>query len=189
MDRRLFTQGAVLSGLAAPAIVGPSSVWSKQLSEDDAKIAEFAPITLRLAAQVVVLQWLIVNVGNSFVAMKIAGDQRQYSERRSRLGGLLGGLARPTVEDRLKNATLLGGLFLVRNSLVLLPNSAIDYQKLEFIIYHRYLSWDVDAAFRVANLGNLNADQIRAQSDPIGAAMLTSAVVALLISPVLGKVY
>ncbi len=189
MDRRRFTKGGLLTALAAPPILGPTSALGSNLDESDARIAEFAPITLRLAARAVVLQWFVIGLGNSFVAMNVAGEQRQHNERRSRLGGLLGGLARASVEDRLKGATVLGGLYLFQNSLILLPDSKINHTKLEYTLYHRYFSYDLDAAFRVAKLGNMSADQIRQQSTSVGAAMIVGALVSLLISPVQNKRY
>ena len=116
--------------------------------------------------------------------MNIAGDHRRHNERRVNLGGLLGGLTRPTIKARLADATLLGSLYLLQNSLILLPNRQINAARFEYTLLNRFFSWDLNAAIRVANLGNLSADQIRQQSDSVGDALFASALIYLFIWPV-----
>ncbi len=168
----------------------------QKLSED-ARIAEAARPVIRIAAQRVVLEWFVVRTLGGWSAMNLQREFRQHNEKRASLGGLLGGLQRQTVEQRLKGAQAFGAIYLLNNAIFMLPLSTINpkafeanLKKMEFDLYHQYLSWDLEAAFRVAQLGNRSAESIRKEAREVGVAYLVSALsIMLLINPIARKTY
>ena len=191
MDRRHFTNGLLTTALAAPPILGPTSALGNPLREEEenARIAEWAPVTVRVAAQHVIVKWIVLYSSLCWFGMNIAKHQRQFNERRASIGGMFGRFTRPTVSQRLKAAHFVGQLFFLQNSLILLPNRKIDYRRLEYTLFHEYLSWDLEAAIRIVNLGNRTPEQIRAKARLMGVAYLSGALMMLMVNPVLRRNY
>ena len=192
MDRR-YASKLILSGsLAAPALIHPKQAFSNPLEdkEEQARLAEAARPIIRHAARNVVLKWFLIHSGTSWIGLNLARDFRQYDEKRSSLGGLLGGFQRPTVRQRLKGAEFLGTVFLLNSSLVMLPNTRIDFRQFEYSLYHQYLSWDLDAAFEIVNLGSRTPEDIRKEAQQIGEAYAAvGTLIMLMINPVTGRIF
>ena len=200
MDRRNASKLILTGSLAAPALIQPTPLLANPLKENerDARIAEFARPTIRFAAQSVVLKWFLLPIGGQWLAMNLQREFRQYNENRASLGGLLGQRQRPTVDQRIAAASTIGALYLISSSMVFLPSNRLSMQQfeanlrqMEFVLFHRYFSMDLEAAFRVASLGNRTPESIRAEGRAIGLAFATSTLlsVMLAVNPVAGKTY
>ena len=199
MDRRNASKLILTGSLAAPTLIRPSSLLANPLErlDEDARIAEAARPVIRVAARRVVLEWFAVRTLRGWSAMNLQREFRQHNERRASLGGILGGLQRQTVDQRLKTAQIVGSLYLLNNALFMLPLASFNVKafeanlrKMEFDLYHEYLSWDLEAAFRVAQLGNRTPESIRRQATLVGVVFLaTTFSMMLMVNPVLGKNY
>ncbi|NNK77095.1 MAG: hypothetical protein HKP40_00140 [Litoreibacter sp.] len=193
MHRRQVTTGLLASGLAAPPIVGPTSALASQEQDNkdnDPRFAQFAPIKLRVATGLVLVSWFLIFASGNWWGIKLSGEHPQFNENRVGLGGLLGGLTRPTIDERLKNAQLMGALFLMGNSLLMFPTTRRARWNMEIILAHRALSWDPKLAASLVSLGTLTPQAARARSTQIGLVYLVAATTLLLLAnPVLNKIY
>lgn len=199
MDRRHASKLILTGSLAAPVVIRPSSLLANPLKDlnESARIAEAARPVIRVAANRVVLEWFIVRTLNGWSAMNLQREFRQHNEKRASLGGLLGGLQRMTVDQRLKTAQVFGTIYLLNNAIFLLPLASVNprafeanLKKMEFHLYHQYLSWDLEAAFKLTQLGNRSAESIRQEAKEVGAAYLATAIsIMLMINPVGRKNY
>ncbi len=192
MDRRYASKLILTGSFAAPALIHPKTTWSNPLDEkeEEARLAETARPVIRHAARNVVLKWFLINTGSDWIGMNLARDFRQYNEKRSSLGGLLRGYQRPTVSQRMKLAELVGTIYLVNSSLVMLPDTQLNFKQMEYNLYHQYLSWDLEAALKIVQLGDRTPEDIRKEAKQIGAAYaLAGTLIMLMINPVTGRMF
>ncbi|MFY0691993.1 MAG: hypothetical protein JXR14_08765 [Paracoccaceae bacterium] len=193
MHRRQFTTGLIASGLAAPPIVGPTSSLASQeqdYKDNDPRLAQFGPIKLRVATGLITLSWFLIFASGNWWGIKLSGEHPQFNENRVGLGGLLGGLTRPTIDERIKTAQVMGALFLMGNSLLMFPTTRRARWNMEIILAHRALSWDPKLAASIVSLGTLTPQAARAKASQVGVVYLIAATtLLLLVNPVLNRVY
>ncbi len=196
MNRRNASKLILTGSLATPALIRPSALAANPKEDDEnARIAEAARPVIRVAAQRVVLEWFVIRTLNGWTAMNLQREFRQHNERRGSLGGVLGRFQRQTVDQRLKTAQAVGNVYLASQIIFLLPLASINRKafdaqitKMEVDLYHEYLSWDLEAAFRVAALGNRSAESIRAEARQVGVAFLTGTLqLMLMVNPVINR--
>ena len=192
MDRRHASKLVLSAGLAAPALIRPHHAVANPLERnaERARILELAPVEVQAAARRVVLEWIVMQTATGWLGMNITQPQRRYEENRVTFDGMLGELTRPTVRQRLENARMAGTLYIISNLLFVLPNRALDPRQLQYTLYHKYFSWDVEAALRVVDVGMQDPDEVRARGRAaVGVVYLMNPLLMLMVNPVQGRTY
>ncbi len=185
MKRRTFTKG-LATGLAAPLIaapvLGPTSALAWKDNDREDMFPARARIALSVLAVTTVLTWILMPGSGGWWGWDGCQDQRHFNERRADLGGILGGLTRPTVQRRLRGADAVGPLLLLNRFLILAPLIEVAAFSLPLFLAHGGTSWDMKKARAVAPRGMPGLAEIQ-RLQVIGRLYLAAGLLMALIPP------
>lgn len=187
MGRRQASKLILTGSLAAPALIRPGAALASNRDEENEGLATSGQILLRLAAGVVLLHSFYLLSATQWWGINLQGDHRQFNEKRTRLGGFLGRLTRPTMATRLQDAVILGQLFMLGNSLFFFTENPRMNWAQKLLIAHRFISWEPRRRLQRVSGSNLSSTRIRQQAVQVGFLAFTSLFLMLLINPILNR--
>ncbi len=187
MDRRQASKLLLSGALAAPALIRPGAALASNRDEENEGLAASGQILLRLTAGIILLHSFYLLSATQWWGINLQGDHRQFNEKRNRLGGFLGRLARPTMATRLQDAVILGQLFMLGNSLFFFTDNPRLNLAQKLLIAHRFISWEPRRRLQQISGQNLSPTRIRQQAVQVGVLALTSLFLMLLINPIVNR--
>ena len=133
---------------------------------------------------------MVIVLSTTILGVALNRSFRQFDENRVRVGGLLGGILRPTIAKRLETATLIGAIHLYGSVLFALPNA--QYQsnlaRLELMLAHEAISWELALRLGELNIAGVPSLTTIRQARVVGQLFLVSQTLLLaMIYPVLGR--
>lgn len=187
LDRRQASKLILTGSLAAPALIRPGMAMASNQDEDNEGLSDFGQISLRLTAGIILLHSFYLLASTQWWGIDLRGDHRQFNEKRTRVGGFLGRLTRPTMVTRLQDAVILGQLFMLSNSLFFFTDNPRLNLTQKMLIAHRFVSWEPRARMRKVSGSTLSPNRIRQQAVNVGVLAIISTFIMLLINPVTNR--
>jgi|GEM_PF-3378643 len=126
MDRRHFLTNGIATGLATPVVLGPTSALAVIKEDEDSDEDAFKRVSLLLTPRnrVVLLTQLLIYANGLLLFYDLQRMWNYYPASRASLGGvpLLGALQHQPVEKRVNAMELVGTVFLVSTTLIMMAS-------------------------------------------------------------------
>lgn len=189
MDRRDFSKLAGSGILAAPMLIraGPVSANPIQNNEegDGSRLEPFGRLFYRGQGARVLLTGLILLSVSGLWFANVQQGAPQFNENRIATSGLLGGLTRPTIDERIARAQLIGTVVLFQTNLVglLNPELALAQARFSALVVHRQISWEVSRMARANALSGLPALNDLRLLTIIGTLYLLGQTIMMILPP------
>ena len=187
MDRRHASKLILTGALAAPALIRPGTGLASNEDEENERLARVGQMRFRLATGIVLLHHILVLSGAQWWGLNVQGDHRQFNEKRARIGGVFGRLTRQTMESRLRDAVILGQLFMLSNSLYFFPDDPRSRWNQKLLIAHRFISWEPREKLRKVSVANISPTQVRQRGLPVGVVAAVGVLLMILVNPILTR--
>ncbi|MCV6823872.1 MULTISPECIES: hypothetical protein [Halocynthiibacter] len=191
MDRRDFSKGLLLSGVAAPMILRPSPSQSFIANNDKGHQGEggvdqsLARIQLQIGTSIIVLTYLIMLLGNSPFGYNLGSPVKRFSANRADTSNIpiLGDLTRQTLASQFRNAPVVATMYLINTMLILVPLAASMQRPKKTLLTHRDYEYEVPGRPKPLSLSTpIIGDSFR-RSDAIGTARQRNSELLILIKP------
>ena len=188
LSRRAFGT-KLASSLAAPALILPTQTQATINEERMEVVRSF--IAISILRRRINLSYLLFRTTTGLImGVALGGKHDERNENRARIGGVFGGLQRPTIAAMLQETVLMGALFLNGQTLHLIARSP-EVDKvllgLQVMIAHGNASWQ-PGRFRTVNVTGYPLDDQIERMRQVGELYLyQSKLLLALIYPVLGR--
>ena len=188
LSRRTFGT-KLASSLAAPALILPTQTQATIDEEQMEVVRSFIAISI-LRRRIALKHLFFQTTAGLIMGVVLGGKHDERNENRARVGGVFGGLQRPTIAAMLEETTLMGALFLNGATLHLLARSP-EVDKvllgLQVMIAHGNVSWQ-PGRFRTFSVTGYPVDEQIEQMCQVGELFLYQRKLLLaLVYPVLGR--
>lgn len=189
LSRRTFGTG-LASSLAAPSIILPTQAHATIKDDDNIKvIRSFIAISI-LRRRIALRRLLVRTTTGLILGVALDGKHLEQNENRARVGGLLGGLQRPTIGAMLEETILMGALYLNGQILHLISESP-EVDKvllgLQVMLAHGDVSWQ-PGKMRTFNVTGYPLDEQIEQMRRVGELYLYQRELLIaMVYPVLGN--
>jgi hypothetical protein len=177
----------VTFGLAALGAGMPVPAFANKDDDGPALLNPYGRISLRIATRQVLLSALIIATSTQALGFDLRREFPQFSENRSDLGGLLGGLTRPLLSERLARAALIGRLVLLRSTLFVLPGEEDFVLPALITLANRDLSWDVKRKAKAVSLSSIPGAAELMGMTSVGNAYANRKELILMVRPTLTR--
>lgn len=186
MHRRTFARHLLLVGLSAPALLSGSSVPAlSHESHWGGNLDPFGRAALRISGKHRLINYFVIPGDHGPYGVDLRRDVPQMAAERLDLGSvpLLGKVLTPTLRRQFDNATRVGSLHLLENTIALLPEIALPAARRHVWITHRKLVFRPPASIRPLRLkAPLTRERIAA-APRIGRAVLKDDVILAIVPP------
>lgn len=186
MHRRNFNAKLLLAGLAAPALLAGSSTPALGHDSDRGDgIERYGRVALRVSGKRRLIHYFVIPGDEGLYGVDLRSDVPQMPAERLDLGSvpLLGQILTPTLQRQFADATPVGSLFLLDNTIVLLPETALPTARRHVWITHRKLVYRPPSRIRPLRLKTPLTREMIGAAPRIGKAVLKDDVILGIVPP------
>jgi hypothetical protein len=184
MDRRSVVAGLVGSAVVAvEGLSGGAAANPAKTDRESRGLAPYGRAWVSANGRQIYLTVVIIATNTAETpGIDLRLDLPQFNENRSNLP-ILGGLARPTVEDRLAASRPVGRLVMAGSALILIPSGQGFRPPGRSVLVGDDISWDINKPFRPVSVTGLPLFQDLIGRRPVGAAFESKKSLLLVVRP------
>lgn len=193
MQRREFSTGLLTAGLASPVILSGDKSFATSGGGEGGygnEVARLSRVLLILGLRRIIISYLLIFNPLALLGLNLRSPVPQFSENRLSSGKapILGGLFRPSLQDRFNPAAVIGQVFLWQSLLIIAPRRGPVSNMSRVVIAHRNLSWQPKPKprkMRMSNIPTLGA--IKKNGLFLGDALQTKRELLIVVKPSIVK--
>lgn len=188
MNRRNFTKSLLLGSVAVPTLItGPAARANEEHSDFEHQTAR---VILRLLALTIVVTSFLVLTKGGYLGISLKGEHPVEPAERLNVGAvpLIGKLFNQNIVEKFASANLVGTLYLIGTTVVLLPLLVLASVSTLWLTHHNQVFKPEKKLRKVKLKTELTEAQIKA-GRVIGRAVLDNGILLAMITPsILDKV-